>query len=49
MLQYASILMGLSNTFATIPGIVSPLITGEIVTNKVCNIIKKDVNVNFYL
>ncbi|KAJ8316412.1 hypothetical protein KUTeg_006426 [Tegillarca granosa] len=32
--QYASILMGLSNTFATIPGIVSPLITGEIVTNK---------------
>lgn len=29
--QYASILMGISNTFATIPGIVSPLLTGYIV------------------
>ncbi|RZF32270.1 hypothetical protein LSTR_LSTR009459 [Laodelphax striatellus] len=32
--QHASVLMGFSNTFATIPGIVSPLITGFIVTNK---------------
>ncbi|CAO1314915.1 unnamed protein product [Diamesa tonsa] len=30
--QYASILMGISNTFATVPGIVSPLLTGFIVT-----------------
>ncbi|KAB0797493.1 hypothetical protein PPYR_08486 [Photinus pyralis] len=30
--QHASVLMGLSNTFATIPGIVSPIITGYIVT-----------------
>ncbi|CAG9770536.1 unnamed protein product [Ceutorhynchus assimilis] len=29
--QYASILMGISNTFATIPGIISPTITGYIV------------------
>ena len=33
--QYASILMGISNTFATIPGIVSPLLTGFIVTTPV--------------
>lgn len=32
--QYASILMGLSNTVATIPGIVSPLIAGFIVTDQ---------------
>ena len=31
--QYASILMGISNTFGTIPGIVSPLLTGVIVTS----------------
>ncbi|KAK5646079.1 hypothetical protein RI129_004543 [Pyrocoelia pectoralis] len=30
--QHAAVLMGLSNTFATIPGIVSPVITGYIVT-----------------
>ncbi|XP_031342397.1 sialin-like isoform X2 [Photinus pyralis] len=30
--QHASILMGISNTFATIPGIISPVITGYIVT-----------------
>ncbi|XP_060517094.1 uncharacterized protein LOC132696344 [Cylas formicarius] len=29
--QYASILMGIGNTFATIPGIISPVITGYIV------------------
>ncbi|XP_052254003.1 sialin-like isoform X2 [Dreissena polymorpha] len=32
--QYASILMGLSNTFATLPGIISPGLTGAIVTSK---------------
>ncbi|XP_055322850.1 vesicular glutamate transporter 1-like [Sitodiplosis mosellana] len=30
---HASVLMGISNTFATIPGIVSPALTGFIVTN----------------
>lgn len=29
--QHASILMGISNTFATLPGIISPTITGYIV------------------
>lgn len=33
--QYAGLLMGISNTFGTIPGIVSPLITGFIVQNRV--------------
>lgn len=37
--QHASILMGISNTFATIPGIVSPLLTGLIVQTKVFKII----------
>ncbi|XP_059471952.1 sialin-like [Neocloeon triangulifer] len=32
--QYASLLMGLSNTFATLPGIISPALTGIIVQNK---------------
>ncbi|XP_071142339.1 sialin-like [Mytilus edulis] len=32
--QYASVTMGISNTFATIPGIISPLLTGAIVTQK---------------
>jgi len=35
--NHASILMGISNTFATIPGIVSPLLTGFIVQNKAEN------------
>jgi MFS transporter, ACS family, solute carrier family 17 (sodium-dependent inorganic phosphate cotransporter), other len=33
--QYASILMGVSNTLATIPGMVSPSLTGFIVQTKV--------------
>lgn len=33
--QHASVLMGISNTFATIPGIVSPALTGYIVQNSV--------------
>lgn len=32
--KHASVLMGISNTFATIPGIVSPLLAGFIVKNK---------------
>lgn len=33
--KYASILMGISNTFGSMPGIVSPLLTGFIVTTPV--------------
>lgn len=33
--QYASILMGFGNTWATIPGIVSPLLTGVLVKSGV--------------
>ena len=33
--QYAAILMGISNTIGTIPGIVSPTVTGMIVRDKV--------------
>jgi ACS family sodium-dependent inorganic phosphate cotransporter len=32
--QYSSIILGISNTIATIPGILSPLLTGHIVTEK---------------
>lgn len=32
--QYASVLMGISNTFATLPGILSPMLTGYIVQHK---------------
>lgn len=32
---HASVLMGYSNTFATVPGIISPALTGYIVTNSV--------------
>ncbi|VVC29086.1 Major facilitator superfamily,Major facilitator superfamily domain [Cinara cedri] len=32
--QYASILLGISNTFATIPGIISPMLAGVIVKHK---------------
>jgi len=33
--QFASILMGLSNTVATLPGMFSPLLTGHLVQDKV--------------
>lgn len=33
--QHASVIMGISNTFATIPGIISPTLTGFIVLNSV--------------
>ncbi|XP_012344677.1 vesicular glutamate transporter 2.2 isoform X2 [Apis florea] len=32
--KHASVLMGIGNTFATLPGVVSPIITGYIVQNK---------------
>lgn len=32
--QFASILIGISNTIATIPGVISPLIAGFIVTDE---------------
>lgn len=32
--QFASILMGLSNTMATLPGMISPLLTGHLVQDK---------------
>nr|CAD7201137.1 unnamed protein product [Timema douglasi] len=35
--QHASVLMGLSNTMATLPGIISPSITGILVQNKTVN------------
>jgi MFS transporter, ACS family, solute carrier family 17 (sodium-dependent inorganic phosphate cotransporter), other len=38
--QFASILMGLSNTVATLPGMVSPLLTGHLVQHKVLKIFK---------
>jgi nitrate/nitrite transporter NarK len=33
--QHAGVLMGLSNMAGTLPGIISPLVTGFIVQNKV--------------
>ena len=33
--QHASVMMGIGNTIATLPGIISPIITGYIVENKV--------------
>lgn len=30
--QYASVLMGIGNTFATLPGIISPILSGYIVS-----------------
>lgn len=32
--QYASVLMGISNTFATLPGVLSPMLTGYLVQHK---------------
>jgi MFS transporter, ACS family, solute carrier family 17 (sodium-dependent inorganic phosphate cotransporter), other len=41
--QFASILMGLSNTVATLPGMVSPLLTGHLVQHKVLKILKQNL------
>ena len=35
--RYAGVLMGLSNTFASTPGFISPQITGFVTKNKVSN------------
>ena len=35
--RYASILFGITNTSATIPGILSPLLVGYLTENKVCS------------
>ena len=37
LIQYAAILMGISNTIGTIPGIISPQLTGFIVQDRVSN------------
>lgn len=34
--RYASILFGISNCFATLPGIISPLVVGLITPHEVC-------------
>lgn len=36
--QHASVLMGFGNTFATVPGMLSPIITGYIVQNRVSDL-----------
>lgn len=33
--KYASIIIGISNTFGTVPGILSPILTGYLVTHEV--------------
>ena len=35
---YANVLMAISNTFATLPGIISPILTGHIINEKVLNL-----------
>lgn len=37
---YAGIIFGISNTFATLPGILSPYIVGAL-TGKVCGVLKE--------
>ncbi|ELT91388.1 hypothetical protein CAPTEDRAFT_21080 [Capitella teleta] len=43
--QYASLLMGLSNTFATIPGMISPALTGHIAADGT----KEEWRIIFYI
>lgn len=38
--QFASVLMGISNTVATIPGLLSPILTGHITKDQVCHLPK---------
>lgn len=47
--QFSSIIFGISNTFATVPGIVSPIITGFIVQNKVSARITNDLLYDTYV
>ena len=35
-LSWASILMGISNTFGTIPGMIGPILAGSITSHGVC-------------
>ena len=44
--RYAGILMGISNTFATIPGFLSPIVTGYITKNKVI-ILYRDISASY--
>ncbi|KAJ8966523.1 hypothetical protein NQ317_009607, partial [Molorchus minor] len=32
--NYASVILGIGNTFGSLPGIISPILTGYIVTNE---------------
>ncbi|XP_036140385.1 sialin isoform X2 [Monomorium pharaonis] len=41
--QHASVLMGIGNTVATLPGIISPIITGYIVQNKKLGLTSQNV------
>lgn len=34
--EYASVILGYSNTFAALTGIISPALTGVLVQNQVC-------------
>lgn len=45
--QHAAVLMGITNTFATIPGIISPLLTGLVVKSEDENEIKGQWRVVF--
>ena len=38
--QYASLTLGVSNTIATLPGLISPTITGYIVQHKACKMMR---------
>jgi len=47
--QYAAILIGITNTFATIPGIVSPLLTGLVVTSNDPDEMKNQWRIVFFV
>lgn len=47
--QYAAVLMGITNTFGTIPGIVSPLLTGLIVKSNDEDEIKNQWRIVFFI
>lgn len=47
--QHAAVLMGITNTFGTIPGIVSPLLTGLVVTSDVEDVMKNQWRIVFFV
>lgn len=47
--QHAAVLMGITNTFATVPGIVSPLLTGLVVTSEDEGIMKNQWRIVFFV